>query len=177
MYCPDCGSKIQDSPCRVCATPMSPDALPRVASTVQLAGWWRRVGATLIDDAVLIIPTMIVADMVNLVAGVWLAILAAIAVEGVYMVKLLASPRGQTLGNRAVATRVIDGLTGQAITNRQAIRRWSFVAAYGLIGLSGAFALGLLVAVVGLADMLLPLFDARRQTLHDKYAGTIVVLT
>ncbi|MGH3732665.1 MAG: hypothetical protein ACRDVC_04725 [Acidimicrobiales bacterium] len=33
-----------------------------------------------------------------------------------------------------------------------------------------------LLVVIALADIFYPLFDARRQTLHDKFVGTLVVV-
>jgi uncharacterized RDD family membrane protein YckC len=35
----------------------------------------------------------------------------------------------------------------------------------------------LLAGLYALVDNLFPLFDARKQTLHDKFANTIVVMT
>jgi uncharacterized RDD family membrane protein YckC len=143
-------------------------------SQVVLAGWWRRVGATLADDLVLIIPTVLAADLGGAVAGNIGAVTAGVAVQGIYMVWLLSSQRGQTVGNRVAASRVRDALTGHTVSRQQAIRRWAFVAAYGVLGLMGG-PLTITVGFIGLVDVLYPLFNPRKQTLHDKFAGTIVV--
>ena len=175
MYCSNCGSPAEGSPCLVCGDTGRATLPHHPETTAQLTGWWRRVAATLVDDLILLIPTLVVAAIVRTVAGVFVASLAAVAVEGVYMVKLLSAPAGQTFGNRAVHSRVCDALTGRPLSRQQALRRWGFVAVYGLIGVIGAFALGFLAAVIGLVDVLFPLFNARHQTLHDRFAGTIVV--
>jgi uncharacterized RDD family membrane protein YckC len=61
------------------------------------------------------------------------------------------------------------------ITLRQACLRWGFVTLYGSLELAGnrwAYA----VVAISLIDNLYLLVDPRRQTLHDKFAGTIVVM-
>lgn len=143
-------------------------------SSVQLAGWWRRVGATLTDELILIIPVYLATLVGGAVGGNLGAFVIGAALQGVYMVGLLSSPRGQTLGNRMAASQVRDALTGQSITRQQALRRWGFIAAYGALSLAGT-SMSYVTLLIGLVDVLMPLFDSRKQTLHDKFAGTIVV--
>ncbi len=140
-----------------------------------LSGWWRRVGATLIDSLLLFIPTTIVYYLVGGVAGRYIGALFAMLVEGVYMVKLLTTSAGQTVGNRVVSTRVRDALTGATITPTQAVRRWVFVAIYGALAVTLPTSLVTIPNVIALVDCLYPLFDPRKQTLHDKFANTLVV--
>lgn len=142
--------------------------------SVQLAGWWRRVGATLTDELILFMPIYFVALLGGALGGNLGAFIVGAALQGFYMVSLLSSPRGQTLGNRIAASRVRDALTGQSITRQQALRRWGFIAAYGALSLGGT-SMSYLTLMVALFDVLLPLFDPRKQTLHDRFAGTIVV--
>ncbi|NNN00466.1 MAG: RDD family protein [Acidimicrobiaceae bacterium] len=143
-------------------------------SEVQLAGWWRRVGATFADDLILLIPSLIIADLFRSFAGGFVSIIAGLAMEGFYMVALLSSASGQTIGNRVAATRVRDSLTGSVISRQQAIKRWGFIALYGLLVPVGGpiMYVALLVAIV---DIVYPLMNPRKQTLHDLYARTIVV--
>jgi len=56
-----------------------------------------------------------------------------LVLQGIYMVKLLSGARGQTVGNRVVATRVRDAGNGQAINLLQAFKRWGFIAVYSAI--------------------------------------------
>lgn len=175
MFCPNCGTRVDGLHCSVCGSTVlsSPDF--ESATTSQLSGWWRRVGATIVDELVLFIPTYLVLIAVSLFAGLVVGALAGIAFGGIYMVKLLTRPEGQTIGNRVVATQVRDATTGQCLTTRQALKRWGFIAAYSLFGLTGAHAGTVTVGLLGLVDCLYPLFNARKQTLHDVFAHTIVL--
>lgn len=141
-----------------------------------LAGWWRRVGATFSDNLILLLPTLIVyslfAELDDLVIGA----LVALAARGVYFVKFLSGERGQTLGNRVAASRVRDALTGRRITSLQAFRRWGFIAIYTAFILGPHPVAQIVFYVAVLSDCLFPLWDPRNQTLHDKFAGTIVVV-
>jgi uncharacterized RDD family membrane protein YckC len=183
MKCTTCGADLHGTYCSTCGT-FSGQSDP--SSRTELSGWWRRVGATIVDNLLLVIPTTIVAVVVAQFAGTTIGELAGVAAQGVYMVELLASPRGQTIGNRVVGTRVRDELTGAALSRAQALKRWGFIAAYSLLevysqsGTTRAHALGaaggltLVMSLVGLADCLFPLMNARKQTLHDRFARTLV---
>lgn len=174
MVCTNCGSTIEDTVCVVCGVPARDvDALDAV--TPVLAGWGSRVGATVIDTIVLIAPTLVLV----LLLGNRLGDVAALATQGAYMVVLLTSPDGQTVGNRAMRTRVRDELTGYTITRRQALVRWAVIAIYGVLGTvpSAGPLFAASVSVVALTDCLYPFFNARNQTIHDRLARTIVVRT
>ncbi len=158
--------------CRVCGTPaVRPD--PFDTATPILAGWWSRVAATLVDALVLFVPTLILALLLGNVLGV----LASIATQAIYMISMQTKPDGQTLGNRAAHTRVRDALTGQVISNGQGLVRWLVIAVYSVAStLSTAGTMPLLtISLLGLADCLYPLFNVRKQTIHDRIARTIVV--
>lgn len=174
MYCPACGSETNGPFCGVCGAPLI-DGPSTTRSPGQLAGWWRRVGATLTDNIILLLPTTVVLILVSAVAGSLIGAFAGIAVQGLYQVMLLASTRGQTLGNRIVATRVRDRVTGGPISTRQALWRWGFVAVYSVIALVNNPASTAVVTVVALIDVLFPLANPAKQTIHDRLAGTIVV--
>ena len=173
MYCPHCGTQVQTNRCSVCGTLVT--TTEGIDSAPVLSGWWRRVGATLVDDILLFVPTYIVIMAVTAALGLITGTIAGLLVQGFYMVKLLARPAGQTVGNRMVDTYVRDATTGQALTNQQVLRRWGFVAIYSLFGITGSVLGTSIVGVIGLVDCLYPLFNARKQTLHDRFAGTIVL--
>ena len=173
MYCPSCGSESSGAYCAVCGTAIDGRS---TGSPQELSGWWRRVGATVTDNAVLIVPSSVVLWLVSLVAGSFVGVLAGFAVQGIYQVFLLASPRGQTLGNRLVATRVCDQSTGGTITRRQAVWRWGFVAAYSAIALANSPIASSIVMMIVVVDVLFPLANPLKQTLHDRVAGTLVVM-
>lgn len=127
-----------------------------------LAGWWYRVGATVIDALVLLIPNIFIA-----VAGSgrygWY--IGSGLLDFLY-ISIMLSLRGQTVGNMAVGTRVVDSQTGSAITGGKAVGR----AAAQLLFQVFSF---LLIPI--LLDYLWPLWDRENQTLHDKMAGTVVL--
>lgn len=173
MFCANCGSSVDDAVCRVCGTAVHGAVTNEAVSTV-LAGWWSRVGATVIDSLILIMPTLVL----DLLLGNLLGQVVAIGVQAVYMIGLQTQPSGQTLGNRALQTRVRDSLTGHTISMRQAAVRWAFIAVYGVLEVfssAGSSSLTLLVSLLALADCLYPLFNPRKQTIHDRIARTIVV--
>ena len=156
--------------CPVCGTPVTAPT-----NAVALSGWWRRVGATVVDNLLLFIPSSIAFLLVSDFAGRYVGALAALAVQGAYMVRFLASTKGQTIGNRVVDTAVRDALTGATITANQALRRWGFIALYSVLDVTLPTSYTAIPTVIALIDCLFPLFDARKQTLHDKFAGTLVV--
>jgi uncharacterized RDD family membrane protein YckC len=125
------------------------------------AGWWLRVGATFVDLLVLLVPNFIV----DLIFGRGFGTVLSLVINVAYYVIMLTR-FGQTLGNMALGTRVVDANTGGPITAGKAFVRW----------LSEAV-LFLLFFIPGLLDILWPLWDSRNQTLHDKMAGTLVLRT
>lgn len=174
MYCPNCGTQLSGPHCGVCGAPAPSTLANDATSQGVLAGWWRRVAATVVDNLILFIPSLVVYVVVGDVTDALVGALAVIAVQGTYMVILLASPSGQTIGNRVAGSRVRDALTGHTLTKRQAYQRWIPLALYSVFELTGSTPIIMLVGIVAAADYLSPLFSSRKQTLHDKLASTIV---
>ncbi len=123
-----------------------------------LAGWWYRVGATLID--------VIVLGVINVVIGAAggraLEYVGGLVVGLVYNGVLLSN-RGQTVGMMALGTRCVRERGGQYLTIGPAIGRY-------LLG-----TLLELTVIGGLLDVLWPLWDGKNQTIHDKAVGSLVV--
>ena len=88
---------------------------------------------------------------------------------------MLSTKEGQTIGNRVAKTRVVDALTGVIPTRQQAFRRWLPFALIQALGIVASFVL-IPLSLFIVVDYLLPLFDKQKQTLHDKFAGTLVLL-
>jgi uncharacterized RDD family membrane protein YckC len=173
MFCANCGSTSDDEVCRVCGTRASEATFDDTVSTV-LAGWWSRVAATVVDSVILIAPTLLLVVLLGNLFGE----IAALAAQAAYLIVLQTTPDGQTLGNRIAQTRVRDALTGHTISRRQAVIRWILIGAYGVLGsLPSAGSRGFVVCVgfIAIIDCLFPLLNPRKQTLHDRLAGTIVV--
>jgi len=124
------------------------------------AGFWRRVGAVVIDSLVLAIPTVIVLVILDNSSG---ANLITTAIALAYYVVLEGGPAGQTVGKRALGIRVFD-LRGGA----------------GPIGYGRALVRNLVKYISGLVLLLgylWMLWDREKQTWHDKAAGSVVVPT
>lgn len=125
-----------------------------------LIGWWYRVGATLIDNLLLTVVYVVFVVLFGRIGEI-AGIAATVAYQGWFL-----SNRGQTLGLMAVGGRCVDANTGALLTPGRA---------YGRAALQVAFSIVLIVGT--LVDDLWPLWDGRRQTLHDKAIGSVIVHT
>lgn len=131
------------------------------------AGFWVRLGASFIDliifSIVLLVPlTFIYGEQYwlsdQLVYGVWDVLLGYIApfIATVWCwLRFLATP-----GKMASNLKVVDAKTGSKLTFAQAVIRY----------------LGYIVAAIpaGLGLLLIGV-DKKKQGLHDKLAGTVVI--
>jgi uncharacterized RDD family membrane protein YckC len=117
------------------------------------------VGATIVDGLILGVVRTIFASAVGTVGGdvIYLGVYAA------YAILLIGAPRGQTVGNMALSSRVVDAATGQPPGVNKAAVRWVVELVLNI------------TIVGGIIDVLWPLWDPRNQTLHDKAAGTVVI--
>lgn len=148
------------------ASPMEPTPTP---DDFEYAGFWVRVGAALIDTALILCftvplilavygPSYYSLSQTSPVAGMadilitWVA--PAVAAMAFWHYKQ-ATP-----GKMAVSARVVDAKTGHKITIGQAVVRY-----LGYFVSTIPFGLGILW--VG--------FDRKKQGWHDKMAGTVVI--
>ena len=168
--------------------PMSPQGRP-------LASWGKRVGAGLIDALVLLLPIIAASALLGVgafaggdlecttnpttgftectggdtsfVVTLILAQLVPFIIQGLYSTFMNGGERGQTVGKRVVNIQVRDEATGGPIGYGKAFLRW-------LVGaLLSVFTCG----IGGILDILWPLWDNKRQTLHDKVVNSLVVET
>lgn len=138
----------------------------------RLAGWGRRAAGAVLDWIILIItfvPTFIWADSTtdpvtdeisDAAAGV---LLAQLFLTPLLYNWLLVGAWGRTIGKAAVGVVVRRGEDGADLGYARALGR-----------ASSSFLLGILTIPL-LVSYLWPLWDKRKQTLHDKMANTIVV--
>lgn len=184
--------------------PASPDDRLRTPDGVELAGWGRRFVAYLIDGIVLGIVSLLLGAVLGIWgpltelldaatttdpstdltpqfeaflqdnAGTLLMFsLLQLVASGIYHVVLTAT-KGRTVGKRIVGIRVrLREREGLPIW-RAAVLRWLVHHALPNLG-SGVPGLGFIAALFPLIDGLWPLWDARRQAIHDKAAKTSVV--
>jgi uncharacterized RDD family membrane protein YckC len=134
------------------------------ANGAPLAEWWRRAAAVVIDTAVLWIPLMLATHSMERLGR----LVVGLVVGVVYFSLLNGSAKGQTLGKMVWNIRVRDAATGGPIGPAKAAVRYAVPAVLASL-------IPILGLLVWLTDGLWPLWDRRRQALHDKVAGSVVV--
>jgi uncharacterized RDD family membrane protein YckC len=151
-----------------------------------LAGWWSRVGATLIDGIIIGIGALLImalfgsvfsvgffasdeAGIVSLIVGLLLSFVAIAIVALLYAPLMMARTNGKTLGRMAVGNRVVRA-NGEPMTFAWAMLREVAVKAL-LFGVAGSLTFGL----ANLADVLWPLWDDENRALHDFLVDTRTV--
>jgi uncharacterized RDD family membrane protein YckC len=158
-----------------------PIAAPSGWEGKQLASWGSRVGATLLDWLILLIPVTLLIVLVVVVAlssdvgGIVTAILSSL----LYLVAVLfyapllmgreGAHNGQTWGKQIVGIRVVRD-SGQQVDIGFAFLR-EFVVKGLLFGFVGSF----FFSIPTLIDYLWPLWDDQNRALHDMVVTTHVV--
>jgi uncharacterized RDD family membrane protein YckC len=169
---------MNDHACPSCGRNLPANARGTIdhATGLMLAGWGRRAGGTFADGIVMFLPALVVYSIFAELDGFTVGSLCTIVAAGAYLVPTWTSKGGQSVGNRVAITRVRDAATGHRLAGLQGFKRWVFVALYLAIGLIPGLIPALVFLVIVLADIFYPLYDPRNQTLHDKFANTIVVV-
>jgi len=152
----------------------------------QYASFWWRVLASIIDSIVVAIPSAIVGAILG-VGGYSVAttttlgdnfgirflvgvIGALIAIA--YQVLMLTRNNGKTVGDMVCGIQVVSA-SGGSVSQDQALRRAGFQAVLSLLTIIPF--LGFIAAIGSLVDDLSMLWDANKQTYHDKFANTSVI--
>jgi uncharacterized RDD family membrane protein YckC len=147
-----------------------------------LATWGSRVGASLLDAIIVGVPAMLLVlalgffggtrvdpatgELSSEGAGALLGAMLIVLGAGIlYRVLLEGGQRGQTVGKMALNIRVCDVSTGGSIGYGRAFLRWLV-----------ASILWAVLYIPGIVDVLFPLWDPKRQTIHDKAARSVVVV-
>ncbi len=143
----------------------------------ELSGWWRRVGASLVDGLIIWIPLTIIYSLIVGVGGEsgdsnayeggrWLIGLLA---SSAYFMATMSAWNGQTIGKRVTAIRVVRE-NGESVDAKFAFVRQILVISilFNTIG-----ALFLLIPMI--LNYLWPLWDDKNQALHDKVVKSRVV--
>lgn len=163
--------------------PVPPPVPQGGGGTFELSGWWRRVGATVIDGIILSIPFLIIfvailgvsfsgedgeASGVGIGALI-VTVLGWAVLTLLYAPLLMAKTNGATIGKKATGIRVVR-TDGAPITfGFAAVRE---VAVKGLlVGVVSQLTLGLGY----LLNYLWPLWDSEHRALHDMVVKTRVV--
>ncbi|TCJ14509.1 RDD family protein [Flaviaesturariibacter flavus] len=118
-------------------------------------GFWERFAAAIIDGIVMGVINKVIQLAIGEIEGA----VAGILVNCLYFALMESSERGATLGKMALGLRVTD-MNGGRITFMQGLGRY-----FGKI----------LSSIILFIGYLMMVWDDRKQTLHDKMAGTLVV--
>ncbi|MFZ1062762.1 MAG: RDD family protein [Acidimicrobiales bacterium] len=177
MKCPQCGTEGDEGYCTSCGHELTVLGAKVSAQNQAFANWGQRVGASIVDYLILLLPLIILKVLLGSVVGA----VALVILEAAYFVTQWLMYDGRTVGNRAVRTQVRDEKTGGAVSNPQALWRYFYLEVgiiFEIVG-AGANSAPLLALAVAyfLVDLFFPLWDSHNQTLHDKLAHTIVVVT
>jgi uncharacterized RDD family membrane protein YckC len=162
------------------------------APTYEVSGWWRRVGAVVLDVVVLIVPTVVLVVALHQAHKVlvidsqgdlttsyrfhygWVESVMWIVYSLVLLIRV-GTHNGQTVGKQGNAIRVVrnDGRPVDA-------RTWLIREGIGKAAIPGLLsaaipALAFVLLLYLLIDYLWPLFESENRALHDLLAGTHVV--
>jgi uncharacterized RDD family membrane protein YckC len=159
-----------------------------VAGKHTLAGWWRRVGAHVIDALIIGALALIllvgitapfsigffVNDTVGVgavIVGLVVACLCVFVASLVYAPAMMARTNGRTLGRMATGIRVVRA-SGEPITFGFAMLREVAVKWLLFSAVAGSLTAG----IAPLIDCLWPLWDEENRALHDYVVNTRTVL-
>lgn len=135
---------------------------PGVAGMPPYAGWWQRVGASLLDNylvglALELIVSWSGSSALRTIGGL---IALAWALYNAY----LAGKTGQSYGKRAIGIRLARMEDGLPVGGGYGLLRWLMNTVFWL-----------LCVIPGVLNYLWPLWDAKHQTWSDKIANSVVV--
>jgi uncharacterized RDD family membrane protein YckC len=157
------------------------------------AGFWDRAGASLLDSLVLMIPTWAIQVVGQSLIDQPFSVVPSILATGLWAAYVvIGNGRGATLGKHWAGLRIVDA-AGAAPGLRRAVVRllipfvasWVFYIASArlvraesgeTITFASAILPPLVFSLIVLVDSLWMIWDPRKQTLHDKLAGTFVII-
>jgi len=166
------------------APPRAP--APGAAGQLVLAGWWRRVGAAVIDGLIVSAVALAImaplgiglfgagdsdAGVIAAILGLFVAGLVLVVVGFIYAPVLMAKTNGQTLGRMATGIRVVR-TNGVPMSFGWAMLREVAVKALLINAIAGSATFGL----APLLDVLWPLWDEEKRALHDFLVQTRTVM-
>ena len=142
----------------------APDA-PAAVAVPAMAEWWRRFAALVIDVAIMWIPLGILTRSMDM--GRYTGFAVSVAIGVTYFSLLNGSRKGQTVGKMVWGIQARHAATGGPLGYPRAALRYLAPTLLFLIPMLGF--------VLWVADGLSPLWDKKRQAVHDKLAGSMVV--
>ena len=193
QFCSSCGSPTSSVYSNPAPLPAYPAQAPPSIGSYTLATFWKRFLGYLVDYVILIIIGVLILRPVH--ASFVAAVVAATVLTFLYNSLQIGLNHGQTIGMRLVSVKCVDQDGFTEINYPRAVKRALF---YGVLTLIGSLEnvhhyahpttaqlhhyyhqeLILVVLVLPhLIDLLWVAWDKRNQTLHDKFARTVVIST
>ena len=191
--CPRCGTRLQpaDGFCVNCGL--------QLRSLIRPAGFWIRVLATVIDAAVLLPVTALLALSSGILPGVVSVVLSGI--PGLIYKPLLESRFGATLGKMVCGIMVVDYRSRRPALSTAVMRALPFILANALGIASGVYFLTMpghgttrtlqeflqlmqrnpvltiqqVWSFIVMLDCLVVALDVRKRAVHDMVAGTFCI--
>ena len=141
------------------------------AASLEPAEWIMRVLAYLIDGIVWVVGAFVL--LLGIVLGADLPVLFVVALIGVAMLVWVAMmyKNGQSVGKRMLRLQVVNVESGVPLNWAENLIVREIVIKHVVLGIAAAVTFG----IAELLNYLWPLWDARRQALHDKMLSTLVV--
>jgi uncharacterized RDD family membrane protein YckC len=136
--------------------PSGPPGMPAYA------GWWQRVGASLLDNYLIVFALELIVSWSN--SGALRTIGGLIALAWALYNAFLAGKTGQSYGKRAVGIRLARMEDGRPLGGGYGLLRWLMNTVFWL-----------LCFIPGALNCLWPLWDSKHQTWSDKIANSVVV--
>jgi uncharacterized RDD family membrane protein YckC len=151
-----------------------PIAQPHAWAGTPLSGWWRRVGAYLLDSIFTSIVSWVGLGLLfggSEAIGVILFLVGLVVAFFYFPLTMMrvGEHNGQSFGKQILGIRVVRD-DGQTVTFGWALLR-QFVVIYLLFQVVGGFLFG----IPWLVDVLWPLWDDQNRALHDMIVKSHVV--
>jgi len=131
-----------------------------------LASWGERVGATLLDAVIWLVPALVVGGILNAVSESLGTVAGLLMIAFFLYFQYLNGSCGQSPGKALTGLKVV-----KATNPNETIGGAIGVVRYIASAVISVFTCG----IGGLLDVLWPLWDTNRQTLHDKAVGSLVL--
>lgn len=146
---------------------------------MKYASWGTRALATLIDALILFIPFLVLqAVLLQIPLGFYIRGIVSSAVLGGLMAGYnyyFLMQSGQTPGKKVMKIKVVTesgkALDQDVLVKREVLAKLAPSIVGSLIPVLGSLA----AAVYFLVAYLMPLWDTKKQTLMDRFAGTVVI--
>jgi uncharacterized RDD family membrane protein YckC len=192
QFCASCGSPTTNAYANPAPLPSFPSEAVTLSDHV-LAGFWIRFLGFFIDGVLLYVVVQLPLRAVH--ASFATSLVVVTITTFLYGSMFIGLSRGQTLGMRAVSVKCVDEDGVTQLDYQRAARR---AFAYGVLVIIGSiyhfhtynnptklqlqheahhFLIVFLLSLPHFIDLLWVAWDQKKQTLHDKFAHTVVIRT